>query len=169
MYVLVFLQHVCSCNNHMLPYGYMYMLYLPPALFFHPPILLSFYMYLFISGSYTYTLSSPLLSSPLLSSCSILLLPSLFLLHTHTHTHTHSLSLSLSFTIATKHDSWIAIDLSTGNKLYTFSSSNGVEETCPLDDNEKSSNILHIPQTGTCIHVGHVHVHVGHVHVVLVM
>ena len=52
---------------------------------------------------------------------------------------------TLYFLLATKQDSWIAINPLTGNKLYSFGSE-GMEETCPVDDT--NTNILHIPQTG---------------------
>ncbi len=49
---------------------------------------------------------------------------------------------------ASKQDSWIAIDATTGDKLYSFSSNNGMEDVCGIDEDQTPNNVLHIPQTG---------------------
>ena len=48
--------------------------------------------------------------------------------------------------LASKHDSWLAVDAITGQKLYAFSSQDGLEATCPI--NEKNHKVLHIPIIG---------------------
>lgn len=46
--------------------------------------------------------------------------------------------------LATKHDSWIAVDSLTGTKLYTFSS-HGLEDICPLTTT--GEDVVLIPRT----------------------
>ena len=53
----------------------------------------------------------------------------------------------LFISLGSKQDSWIAVDVLTGRKLYSFSSHDGLNSMCP--PNQYGTNkIIHIPSIG---------------------